>query len=190
MIDLSGQHVFIAGGSRGIGRMTALMAAMAGAYWTLLSPNMPNNHSWNPKQPVARNGWIAMYAFCFFFANFGPNSTTFIVPAEVFHTRFRGTLHGVSAAMGKLGAIIGVFGFGELQLSRGTRPTLIALAVVNFVGMLFTFFIPETRTMELHDASTRSLSTWGRVVQKEPVCPLAGPTNKDSHNGAMLQKGE
>ncbi|MEI6431869.1 MAG: SDR family NAD(P)-dependent oxidoreductase, partial [bacterium] len=31
MIDLSGQHVFIAGGSRGIGRMTALMAAQAGA---------------------------------------------------------------------------------------------------------------------------------------------------------------
>lgn len=31
MIDLSGQHVFIAGGSRGIGRATALIAARAGA---------------------------------------------------------------------------------------------------------------------------------------------------------------
>lgn len=31
MIDLSGQHVFIAGGSRGIGRAAALMAAKAGA---------------------------------------------------------------------------------------------------------------------------------------------------------------
>ena len=31
MIDLSGQHIFIAGGSRGIGRATALMAAKAGA---------------------------------------------------------------------------------------------------------------------------------------------------------------
>jgi 3-oxoacyl-[acyl-carrier protein] reductase len=35
MIDLSGQHVFIAGGSRGIGRMTALMAAQAGANVTI-----------------------------------------------------------------------------------------------------------------------------------------------------------
>lgn len=31
MIDLTGQHVFVAGGSRGIGRATALMAARAGA---------------------------------------------------------------------------------------------------------------------------------------------------------------
>ncbi|BCM93625.1 3-oxoacyl-[acyl-carrier-protein] reductase FabG [Abditibacteriota bacterium] len=32
MIDLSNQHVFIGGGSRGIGRATALMAAKAGAH--------------------------------------------------------------------------------------------------------------------------------------------------------------
>lgn len=31
MIDLSGQHIFVAGGSRGIGRATALLAAQAGA---------------------------------------------------------------------------------------------------------------------------------------------------------------
>ena len=83
---------------------------------------------------------------------------------------------------------VGAFGFGELQLSKGTRPTLVALAVINFLGMLFTFFIPETKTMELHDASTRSLSTWGRVVQVAPVCPLAGATNADSHSEAMLPR--
>ncbi|KAG6513702.1 hypothetical protein ZIOFF_024038 [Zingiber officinale] len=38
-------------------------------YWTT-----PGNHI----------GFVVMYAFTFFFANFGPNSTTFIVPAEVF----------------------------------------------------------------------------------------------------------
>ncbi|RYG70246.1 SDR family NAD(P)-dependent oxidoreductase, partial [bacterium] len=31
MIDLHGQHIFVAGGSRGIGRATCLMAARAGA---------------------------------------------------------------------------------------------------------------------------------------------------------------
>jgi len=35
MIDLNGQHIFIAGGSRGIGRATALMAAKAGAKVTV-----------------------------------------------------------------------------------------------------------------------------------------------------------
>ena len=58
-----------------------------------------------------RNGWIAMYAFTFFFANFGPNSTTFIVPAELFPTKFKATGHGICAAIGKAGAIIGSFGF-------------------------------------------------------------------------------
>jgi len=91
--------------------MTALMAALAGTFVDLLTPNNSDNTSWSPDQPVKRNGWIAMYAFCFFFANFGPNSTTFIYPAELFPTEWRSTGHGFCAAMGKLGAIIGAFGF-------------------------------------------------------------------------------
>jgi len=31
---------------------------------------------------------------------------TFIIPAEIFPTRYRGTCHGISAASGKLGSII------------------------------------------------------------------------------------
>lgn len=54
---------------------------------------------------------VCRYAFCFFFANFGPNSTTFIVPAELFPTKWKSTGHGISAALGKAGAIIGAFGF-------------------------------------------------------------------------------
>src|SRR5437764_4487208 len=41
-----------------------------------------------------------------FFFNFGPNATTSIIPAEVFPSRVRGLGHGVSAAVGKLGAIL------------------------------------------------------------------------------------
>jgi MFS family permease len=96
--------------------MTALMAALAGTYWQLLAPNQLTTNridasGLNSLQPNARNGWIAMYAFTFFFANFGPNSTTFIIPAELFPTEWRSTGHGFCAALGKLGAIIGAFGF-------------------------------------------------------------------------------
>ncbi len=38
--------------------------------------------------------------------NFGPNSTTYITPAELFPTRYRATCHGISAASGKLGSIL------------------------------------------------------------------------------------
>eukprot|EP01036_Dinobryon_divergens_P029146 gene29145-38209_t len=100
----------------GFALMTAFMIAMAGAYYTLLNPNTDNGDIYSPTgqttaQPTNRNGWIAMYAFCFFFANFGPNSTTFIVPAELFPTKWKSTGHGISAALGKAGAIIGAFGF-------------------------------------------------------------------------------
>jgi MFS transporter, PHS family, inorganic phosphate transporter len=49
-----------------------------------------------------------MFLFCLanFFQNFGPNVTTFIIPGEVFPTRYRSTGHGFSAACGKLGAIV------------------------------------------------------------------------------------
>ncbi|KAG6737153.1 hypothetical protein POTOM_059814 [Populus tomentosa] len=53
--------------------------------------------------------FTVIYGLTFFFANFGPNSTTFIVPAELFPARFRSTCHGISAASGKAGAIIGAF---------------------------------------------------------------------------------
>ena len=49
-----------------------------------------------------------MFLYCLanFFQNFGPNVTTFIIPGEVFPTRYRATGHGISAACGKLGAIV------------------------------------------------------------------------------------
>ncbi|EIE21338.1 hypothetical protein COCSUDRAFT_56561 [Coccomyxa subellipsoidea C-169] len=44
--------------------------------------------------------FIVMYALTFFFANFGPNATTFVTPVELFTTKYRSTLHGISAACG------------------------------------------------------------------------------------------
>jgi MFS transporter, PHS family, inorganic phosphate transporter len=156
--------------------MTALLVLLSAIYPMLVGPSAH----------ISPWVFLFLYSLTFFFANCGPNTTTFVIPSEVFHTRFRSTLHGVSAAMGKLGAIVGAFGFGALQAKRGARTTLIALAVVNFIGLLFSFFLPETKTMELEDASTMSVSPWGRTVQKEPVCPIGGVSNADSHAGAML----
>ena len=91
--------------------MTAFMGALAGTFNILLDPNTPSGAYLNPNQPNATNGWIAMYALCFFFANFGPNATTFIYPAELFPTKYKARGHGFAAACGKAGAIVGAFGF-------------------------------------------------------------------------------
>ncbi|KAI9763896.1 MAG: hypothetical protein M1840_009008 [Geoglossum simile] len=49
---------------------------------------------------------IVLYVLCQLFFNLGPNTTTFVIPAEVFPTPYRATCHGLSAASGKIGSII------------------------------------------------------------------------------------
>ena len=61
-----------------------------------------------------QKAFVFLYCLTNFFQNFGPNTTTFIVPGEAFPTRYRSTAHGISAASGKLGAIVAQVGFGKL----------------------------------------------------------------------------
>ncbi|KAF7973500.1 hypothetical protein HWV62_15004 [Athelia sp. TMB] len=55
--------------------------------------------------------FFALYCIVNFFSNFGPNTTTFIVPGEAYPTHCRSTAHGISAASGKLGAVIAQVAF-------------------------------------------------------------------------------
>jgi PHS family inorganic phosphate transporter-like MFS transporter len=107
-------------------------------------------------------GYKVLYGLIFFFSNFGPNTTTFIVPAELFPARFRSTCHGISGAAGKVGAIIGSIGiYGALQSDRknngdpnAVRMTvvLVILAGVCVMGAVVTyFFTPETMGRSLEE---------------------------------------
>ena len=78
--------------------MTVMLIILAAIYPQLVPPPGSTSH-------ISPWIFLVFYSMTFFFANFGPNSTTFIVPSEVFHTRYRSTLHGISAACGKMGAI-------------------------------------------------------------------------------------
>ncbi|OIW11266.1 hypothetical protein TanjilG_28357 [Lupinus angustifolius] len=133
--------------------MTVFMFALA----------IPYDH-WTKKEN--RIGFMVMYSFTFFFSNFGPNATTFVVPAEIFPARFRSTCHGISSASGKLGAMVGAFGFLYLAQNKdkskadagypagiGMRNSLIVLAVVNVLGFFFTFLVPEANGKSLEEMS-------------------------------------
>ncbi|WOL07061.1 hypothetical protein Cni_G15797 [Canna indica] len=111
-------------------------------------------------------GFVVMYGFTFFFANFGPNSTTFIVPAEIFPARLRSTCHGISAAAGKAGAIVGAFGFlyaaqnpdpakrdKGYPAGIGVRNALFVLVATNFLGILFSLLVPESKGVSLEEIS-------------------------------------
>ncbi|XP_058110711.1 low affinity inorganic phosphate transporter 8-like [Magnolia sinica] len=102
--------------------------------------------------------FVVFYGLTFFFANFGPNSTTFIMPAELFPARLRSTCHGISAAAGKAGAIISAFVVQRYTLHGDEnddkiKRAIIGLSVVNFIGCLFTFMLPETNGRSLEEIS-------------------------------------
>ncbi|KAI9116799.1 hypothetical protein K1719_012165 [Acacia pycnantha] len=105
------------------------------------------NH-WNKEEN--QKGFLVMYSLTFFFANFGPNSTTFIFPAEIFPARLRSTCHGISAAAGKAGATIGVLGFLFVAQSK---KALLILGGINLVGVLYTFLLPEPKGKSLEELS-------------------------------------
>ena len=77
--------------------------------------------------------------------------TTFIIPGECFPTRYRSTCHGLSAASGKAGAIVGLYGFGNIAAGSGYPAALGALAAFMFGGLLCTYFVPETRGKSLEE---------------------------------------
>ncbi|CCG83198.1 Phosphate:H symporter [Taphrina deformans PYCC 5710] len=104
-------------------------------------------------------GKFALYVFANFFQNFGPNTTTFIVPGEVFPTRYRSTSHGISAASGKVGAIVAQVLIGPLR-TRGATATnaspwlnhvMQIFALFMFIGIFTTLLIPETKRKTLEE---------------------------------------
>jgi len=98
--------------------------------------------------------FLALYGMTFFFANFGPNTTTFVYPSEVFPTAFRTTGHGIAAACGKIGAVVAVALFPALYLTYGLPWFFGLLAIVSFLGCIVTLaLLPETSQRSLEDAS-------------------------------------
>ncbi|KAJ1806349.1 hypothetical protein LPJ56_005143 [Coemansia sp. RSA 2599] len=99
--------------------------------------------------------FIFLFALAQLFQNFGPNVTTFVIPGEVFPTRFRATAHGISAASGKLGAIIAQGGFLQLTDMGGKdawiNHLLQIFALFMLVGAGATFWIPETKGKSLEE---------------------------------------
>jgi MFS transporter, PHS family, inorganic phosphate transporter len=106
-----------------------------------------------PGMTTAVVPFLLAYGISYFFTEFGPNVTTFVLPGELFPTRIRATGHGISAGIGKLGAFIGVFLFPVLQQSLGLRGTLLLTAGISVLGALLTLVLPEPAGRSLEEIS-------------------------------------
>lgn len=110
---------------------------------------------------VGEHGLLALYVLAQFFQNFGPNTTTFIVPGECYPTRYRSTAHGISAACGKIGAIIAQTALGTLinhncpaDKKNCWLPHVMEIfALFMLCGLFLTYFIPETKRKTLEEIS-------------------------------------
>jgi hypothetical protein len=114
--------------------------------------------------------FLAVYGLSYFFTEFGPNMTTFVMPSELFPVSVRATGHGISAGIGKFGAFIGVFLFPILQTHLGLRGTLLLTTGVAVAGAALTLVLPEPSGRSLEDISDHDHSrhqTGARTTQTQ-----------------------
>lgn len=93
-----------------------------------------------------------MYFLSSFFNQFGPNSVTFLVAAEVFPTPIRATAHGFSAAMGKLGALLAAVLYNYID----TQTKFYVVPWFGLGGAILTWlFLPDTTGLDLKEQERR-----------------------------------
>ncbi len=97
--------------------------------------------------------FLAIFGLSYFFIQFGPNMTTFVLPSEVFPVSMRTTGHGVAAGIGKLGAFVGVFLVPVLQDHIGLRGLLAVAGVSAVLGFGVTGLLPEPAGRTLEDVA-------------------------------------
>ncbi len=104
--------------------------------------------------------FLIIYGVIYFFTEFGPNSTTFVYPAEIFPVRARTTGHGIAAATGKLGGFFGVFLFPILMAWKGLTAAEAAAAAVSVLGAIVSLtMLPETKGLSIEELSPEAAAT-------------------------------
>ena len=119
---------------------------------------------------------VVFYALIQFGFAFGPNTLTFIIPAEIFPTRYRCSGYGIAAACGKLGAVFVQLAFLFFDKGGIKDPNSMALGKIIFMFAAFMLvgavvswaWIPSVQDRELekpHALRTMTLEELGGGLQ-------------------------
>jgi len=148
--------------------------------------------------------FVLLYGLAFAFANMGPNTTTFVLPAELFPTASRATAFGLAAAAGKLGAVLGTAVMPAILhaydddpsgggAQRGVAVMMYMCAGVAVLGAAATWaFTRETRGVELTvlDSATHSEPVFVTAAEVGAAAPTPAdpdtPTAPDFNHARML----
>jgi len=108
---------------------------------------------------------FTLYCLLLFSLSFGPNLTTFVLPAQTFPKSVRSTFNGISAACGKLGAVVGVYMFGAMAEAT-TYPTVMAVcALISVIGAVVSYFF----------------------IEKEEDTDITTPLRSDDNSSALIR---
>lgn len=104
------------------------------------------------KELQSTPGKLKAFQFIFFFSSFwnqfGYNSTTFLVAAEIFPASIRATCHGFSAAWGKLGALLPTIIYHYIP----DQTKFYVVTWFGLAGLITTFvFLPDTTGLDLRE---------------------------------------
>lgn len=131
---------------------------------------------------------LMLYILCQVFFNLAPNSLTFIIPAEIFPTRYRCTCHGLSAAAGKLASVIvqvllPYMKFGGVSVrdvnSNGFGWVLIIFGCVLALGALPAWaWLPEIQKPRREET--------GLILPSKTLEELAGGIKQAEENGEAI----
>lgn len=124
---------------------------------------------------------ITLFVLCQLTFYCGPNTLTFIIPAELFPTKYRATCHGVSAAAGKLGSIVTIvflayvkFDNGKEEVTRDDPESkwlgwvLMIFSLPMVIGAVSTYFlIPD---LQYANRKSKTLEELVFVKQDQRDC--------------------
>jgi len=153
--------------------------------------------------------FLLLFGLVFAFTNMGPNSTTWTVAAEAFPTRMRATGHGISAAAGKLGAVLGsalipfivrhytaeaedAGGSAADGRHRGVTIALFVCAAIAGGGALLTRYAGiETRSQDLKrlDAAASEKEAASAAAAAEAAAAAAAGGDDDDAHSYMQEDG-
>lgn len=96
--------------------------------------------------------FIVLFGLMMSSGNLGPGNGMGLISSECYATPIRGTCYGISAAIGKVGAVVGTQVFSPIQNNPnlGKKWTFIIAAICGVAGVLVTFiFVPHLREDDL-----------------------------------------
>ena len=115
--------------------------------------------------------FLLVYGVSYFFTEFGPNTTTFLMASELFPVSARTTGHGISAGLAKVGAFVGTLTFPLVNGSLGLSGVMIIAAVTAGIGLLLTRLLPEPAGLSLEEAS-------GETTGQDELEPIEAPAQE------------